>query len=161
MSDGRLERIWKKRAHGGVMDVVESAEVTADKGMEGDANYGAGRQITVISADAWDGVVDELGAAVDPSARRANLLVRGVSLKETRGRILEVGSCRILVQGETRPCHVMDEAHQGLRDALSLEWRGGVYGKVLAGGSVRTGDPVRWAPAEAGEETAAGSGGGR
>jgi MOSC domain-containing protein YiiM len=42
----------------------------------------------------------------------------------------------------------MDEAHDGLREALSADWRGGVYGKVLEGGPIRIGDPVRWAPIE-------------
>jgi MOSC domain-containing protein YiiM len=130
-------------------------------GIVDDANYGAGRQITIISGDAWDRVIDAMGADVDPSARRANLMVRGIALPGTRGRILEVGSCRILVQGETRPCHIMDEARQGLREALSPEWRGGVYGKVLAGGVIRVGDPVRWAPAETVSEPPAGTGGGR
>lgn len=149
MSGGTLERIWMKRAHGGPMDPVASAEVETDKGIVGDANHGASRQITIISGDAWDTVVAELGAEVDPASRRANLMVRGVALKETRGRILQVGSCRVLVQGETRPCHIMDEAHQGLREALSPEWRAGVYGKVVRGGAIRVGDAVGWADGEA------------
>ena len=85
-----------------------------------------------------------LGRSVDPSARRANLMVEGVELAETVGRVLAVGECRILVHGETKPCGRMDEEAEGLQEALRPEWRGGVYGEVLAGGSVEVGDPVEW-----------------
>ncbi len=81
---------------------------------------------------------------MDPSARRANLLVRGVELAASEGRVLAVGSCRILVRGETRPCDRMDEAADGLQEALRPEWRGGVYGEVLEGGELSVGDPVGW-----------------
>jgi hypothetical protein len=36
----------------------------------------------------------------------------------------------------------MDEAHQGLRAALSPEWRGGVYGEVLDDGAIAVGSEV-------------------
>ena len=68
--------------------------------------------------------------AADPSARRANLMVRGRELSESRGRILCVGASRILVRGETRPCRQMDEAFPGLQAALAIgasrSWCGGL-----------------------------------
>ena len=73
----------------------------------------------------------ELGEAMDPVTRRANLMVSGAPLAEGRGRVLEVGSCRILVGGETRPCERMDEALEGLREALQPDSGGGVFGVVL------------------------------
>lgn len=81
---------------------------------------------------------------MSPDARRANLLVRGIELRETRERTLAVGSVRILVGGETTPCYRMDEAADGLQEALRPEWRGGVYGRVVEGGTIEVGDPVRW-----------------
>jgi MOSC domain-containing protein YiiM len=145
---GKLERIWRKHAHGEPMDTIPEAMLDTDRGMVGDVNYRAGRPITVISADAWEDAERQLGAAVDPSARRANLMVRGVPLAESRGKVLRVGPVRIRVRGETRPCQIMDEAHEGLRNALVPDWRGGVFGDVLQGGTVRLGDPVAWEDAE-------------
>jgi MOSC domain-containing protein YiiM len=86
----------------------------------------------------------ELEASVDPSARRANLMVSGLDLEESRERILQVGGCRIRIHGETRPCERMDEALPGLRDAMRSNWGGGAYGIVLVDGEIRVGDPVEW-----------------
>jgi MOSC domain-containing protein YiiM len=53
-----------------------------------------------------------------------------------------IGDARIRLHGETRPCHIMDEQHDGLRRALEPDCRGGVFGQVLAGGVIRAGDRV-------------------
>ena len=143
-SDGRLEAIWIKRARRGPMDPAETAELVEGEGLRGNADRGGRRQVTVIGAEAWRDAEEELGASVDPSSRRANLLVRGLDLQGTRGRVLAVGDTRIHVLGETRPCPRMDEAHEGLMEALGPEWRGGVFGQIVRGGSIRVGDPVAW-----------------
>ena len=139
---GRLEAIWVKRARRGVMDAVAEAKLLVGHGVEGSPRHGSRRQVTVIEREAWDEVMTEMGADLDPSARRANLMVSGVSLRETRGGLLIVGECAIEIRGETRPCERMDEALLGLREALGPDWRGGVFGGVIVGGSVRVGDPV-------------------
>ncbi len=141
---GRLEAIWIKRAHRGPMDPRERARMAPGRGLEGNADQGGKRQVTVLSADAWAEVDAELGAEVDPRARRANLFVRGVDLEDSRGRTLEVGGCRILIRGETRPCRRMEEAFAGLQKALEPHWRAGAYGEVVDGGEVAVGDAVRW-----------------
>ena len=80
----------------------------------------------------------EIEAQVDPRARRANLLLRGIDLYQTADRVLQVAGCRIKIRGETLPCGRMDEAAPGLQAALAPEWRGGAYGVVLEGGTVRS-----------------------
>lgn len=139
---GTLERIWVKRARKGIMDPADSARLLPDHGLEGNPRHGSRRQVTIIEAEAWRDMMRELGADVDPSARRANLMVSGVPLKETRGSLLLVGECAIEIGGETRPCERMDDALPGLREAMKPEWRGGVFGRVLVGGTVRVGDRV-------------------
>jgi MOSC domain-containing protein YiiM len=141
---GRVEAIWIKRAHGGPMDSATRAELVAGRGIVGNADQGRRRQVTLIERRSWDGVLEELGTAVEPAARRANLLVSGVSLLESRGRILRVGDCRLRINGETRPCELMDEAWPGLRDALSPAWRGGAFAEVLDDGTIEVGSPVAW-----------------
>lgn len=143
---GRLERIWIKRARRGPMDPVERATLVEGHGLAGNANAGGRRQVTVVDAAAWERATADLDREVDPSERRANLLVRGIDLRETRGRVLAIGRCRIRIGGETRPCNRMDEASPGLQDALDPDWRGGVFGVVERGGEIALGDAVDLQP---------------
>jgi MOSC domain-containing protein YiiM len=137
-----LVAIWIKRAHRGPMDRVEQAELVPGRGVRGSADQGGRRQISIISEEAWEAAQAELGVAVDPAARRANVMVRGVDLENARGRLLRLGACLIRVGGEVRPCERMDEAQEGLRNALRPHWRGGAFGEIVGGGPVNVGDPV-------------------
>jgi hypothetical protein len=108
------------------------------------ANQGGKRQVTIIEKEIWEAVTTKLGAAVDPSARRANLMVSGIHLADSRRRILRIGNCRIRIYGETKPCEVMDEAWPGLRQAMYDNWAGGAFGEVLDDGEITVGDSVQW-----------------
>jgi len=138
----QVAALWIKRFKRGPMDRVERAELVAGRGVRGSANQGGKRQITIISEEAWNDALRELGVDVDPSARRANVMLRGVDLENARGKILRIGDCVIRIYGEVRPCERMDEARQGLRAALRPHWRGGVFGEILEGGTIAVGDPV-------------------
>ena len=70
---GKLERIWIKRAKLGPMDPAEQATLVAGRGIEGNANQGGRRQVTILSVERWTALMAELGADLDPGARRANL----------------------------------------------------------------------------------------
>jgi MOSC domain-containing protein YiiM len=67
-----------------------------------------------------------------------------VDLAESRGRVLALGACRIRIDGETKPCDLMDESLPGLRQALYERWGGGAWGAVVNGGAITVGDPARW-----------------
>ena len=124
------------------MDPLLFAELVAGRGLRGSANQGGRRQITIISEQAWDEAQEAVGVAVDPSARRANVMLRGVELENTRGKLLQIGDCVIRIYGEVTPCERMNEAQPGLRAALKPRWRGGVFGEIVEGGVIRVGDRV-------------------
>jgi MOSC domain-containing protein YiiM len=155
---GSLERIWLKRGKRGPMDPVASAILDADRGLRGNANLGGRRQVTIISLERWSELMEVLGAELPPSARRANLLVSGIDLEQSRGRVLRIGGTRLRINGETRPCERMEEAHAGLEALMRDRWGGGAFAEVLDGGEIRVGDQVAWQPVAAArteEETSA------
>ncbi|AHG88314.1 MOSC domain containing protein [Gemmatirosa kalamazoonensis] len=146
---GRVEGIWLKRMRRGPMDAVAEASLVAGRGLVGNANQGGKRQVTLIEREAWDAMMRELGAALPPTTRRANVMVSGFPLARSRGRVLRVGGCRLRVYGETKPCERMEEALPGLRATMFPEWRGGAFAEVLDDGTIRVGDDIQW---EDGEE---------
>lgn len=139
-----VKKIWIKRFKRGPMDPVEAATLVTQQGIEGNADQGLNRQITIIEEEVWKGLMHQIDGDLDPSERRANLMIAGLSLKDSRKKVLKVGDCRILIKGETKPCERMDEAKDGLQDLMRPEWRGGAYGRILEGGTIKLGDPVSW-----------------
>lgn len=150
---GALRAIWIKRAKRGLMDPKDRAELVAGRGLVGNANQKGRRQVVLLEEERWAEALAELGTELDPSARRANLLLSGFSLKDSRGRILRVGSCRLRIWSECPPCERMDEACSGLRKALRPDWRAGACAEVLDGGEIAVGDEVAWEDAAVGENS--------
>lgn len=144
MNPGRLEAIWIKRAHRGPMDAVPEAELIAGEGLRGNADQGGRRQVTLIERERFTAQVSALGATLNPAARRANLMLSGIELTNSRGRTLQLGATRIRILGETKPCERMDEALPGLRRAMTDNWGGGAFGEIVEGGRIALGDAARW-----------------
>ncbi|HUP61409.1 MAG TPA: MOSC domain-containing protein [Thermoanaerobaculia bacterium] len=144
MTPGTIVAIWIKRFKRGPMDPADEARLVAGRGIEGNANQGGKRHVTIIDEARWREAEQELGVAVDPRARRANVMLRGIDLEQTHRRLLRLGNAVVRIYGETRPCERMDEAHAGLRDALRPRWRGGAFAEIVESGTMRAGDPADW-----------------
>ena len=145
---GKLEAIWLKRARGGPMDPVDEVVAVDGRGLEGDADFDRNRHVTLIEREVFDRLKGSLDDSVEPVMRRANLLVSGIRLEDARDRMLAVGNLRIHIRGETRPCGQMEEAHEGLMDALDSHWRGGAHGSIVNDATIAVGDEVRWEESE-------------
>jgi len=139
-----LHQIWIKRAHGGCMDSAVRATLVAGRGIVGNADQGGKRQVTLMDLERWHELMDRLGAKLDTGARRANLVIDSLDLFDSSGKILRVGSARLRVWGETRPCERMEEALPALKAAMRERWGGGAYGEVIEGGEIAVGDVVAW-----------------
>lgn len=126
------------------MDPVTEAEAVQGRGLKNNANQGGKRQVTLIDESRWREAQDQLGIEVDPRTRRANVMLRGIDLERTNGRLLRIGDCIVRIYGETRPCEQMEEAQPGLREALRPRWRGGAFAEVVTSGTIRVGDRAEW-----------------
>jgi MOSC domain-containing protein YiiM len=125
------------------MNEVDIVKITEDHGITNDSRgKPGGRQVTVLAAEDWDVTCEVLGKELAWTCRRANLLVEGISLKESTGLTIGLGDVMLMVTGETEPCTRMDETEQGLQMALAPDWRGGVCCRVIRGGTISNGTPV-------------------
>jgi MOSC domain-containing protein YiiM len=125
------------------MDPVNRAVLDA-RGIAGNANRGGRRQVTLITRERWAELMRDLGADLPPSTRRANLMISGIDLQQSRGRVLRIGATRLRINGETRPCEQMEEAHAGLQALMRDRWGGGAFAEVIDAGEIRIGDEISW-----------------
>lgn len=141
---GRLEAIWLKRMRRGPMDATTRAVLKARQGLLGNTDQGGRRQVTLLEQEVWHALMAQVGATLPAAIRRANLLLSGIRLANSRQRIVSIGACRIRILGETKPCERMEEACPGLQQAMYAAWAGGAFGEILDDGDIVVGDPVRW-----------------
>lgn len=125
------------------MEAKTEAEVTVATGITGDARgKKRSRQVSVLFEDDWLDACAEIGESHDWMKRRANLYVSGCRSPQAIGEIIRIGAVKLEVTEETEPCEMMDAISQGLRQALTPAWRGGVCCRVKSGGMIKTGDDV-------------------
>lgn len=135
-----IANLWIRPVKRAVPVPQPSLTLVASEGVEGDHKLGGRRHVTIVFADDWAGAVEDLGIEVDPLARRANVLVSGGSGARYVGRRMRLGDTEIEIKGIVDPCARMDEAAEGLQEALKPDGRGGIWGVVLTGGTIRPGD---------------------
>lgn len=125
------------------MQTMDSAYVSFDKGVENDfRGKPSRRQVTVMSLKAWQAAIAILNTDLPWTTRRANLLVDELDLENTTGQTIAIGDVELLITQETDPCERMQEAADGLLDALRPRWRGGVCCRVISEGKIKLGDAI-------------------
>ena len=138
---GNLVGIARARELGAPLEEMPAVSIFLERGVEGDARgLKSGRQVTVLFREGWEDACREVGAGLPWTTRRANLLLANVDWPREAGGLLRIGDVELQITMETRPCHLMDRAYDGLRAALGPDWRGGVCCVVRRGGDVKLGD---------------------
>jgi MOSC domain-containing protein YiiM len=125
------------------MKDVSRAVAIENAGLEGDADTRPDRGISLLASKQWQEVVRSLGTVMLWHTRRANVLVEADTLAPLIGKTLRLGSSvEIMVTGEAEPCATMDEVRPGLRELLRQDCRGGVFARIVKGGTFAVGDAV-------------------
>ena len=149
LTTGTLRGIARHAFPRAPMEVLDHVHVTREGGLAGDfrgAIRPGGkdrRQVSMIAADKWLAVIEELGTVVEWQERRANLLLDGIELPQRAGAVIRIGAdVRLEITCECDPCSRMDAIVPGLKAVLMPDWRGGALARVLDGGNIRVGDLV-------------------
>lgn len=149
MADGEVVSIHMVRERDGMAEAIPFAAVVAEYGIEGDwrSRRKSDRQVTLIEEETLKATGARLGYVVPPGASRRQVTVRGLPLAQTIGKTLRVGDVILAVTGPCDPCDNMNrKIGAGARQAM--EGWAGVCARVVAGGTLKVGDPLRLDPVE-------------
>jgi len=167
VADGQVVAVSARRGHHFSKTPQMWIRLVAGLGVDGDAHAGATvkhrsrvardpsqpnlRQVHLVHAELFDELADR-GFALRAGDIGENVLTRGVDLLGLpRGTRLHLGADAVVeITGLRNPCVQLDRFLPGLmaatldRDAAgNLVRKAGVMAVVIAGGDVRTDDPVR------------------
>jgi MOSC domain-containing protein YiiM len=126
------------------MRPVPSATLISGLGIQGDKHAVAvsDRQVLLADKEALDAV------GVIPGTIKENLTVEGLNVMDLpEGSRLRLGTSAVLeITKICEPCFRMDEIRDGLKQ--ELEGRRGMVARVIQGGTIHLGDPIRVEEAE-------------
>jgi MOSC domain-containing protein YiiM len=141
---GTVEHIHLVAEHGSPPQAVSEVAADAGLGLRGDRHHGRrGADITLIEAEAIDGVAADQDIDLDGGLSRRNVTTRGVDLGTLVGRRFRVGEVICVGEERCEPCrHLASLTTPGVLRGLVHT---GLRASVLEGGRIRVGDRVELA----------------
>jgi MOSC domain-containing protein YiiM len=134
------------------MKSADALTLVADVGIEGD-RYAAGigfysdrpepgRQITLFEMETLEALKRDHGVSISPADHRRNVTTCGVPLNHLVGVRFRVGA--VLLEGTrlSTPCRHIEQVTGQEIFALFLN-RCGLHARILEGGPIALGDPIR------------------
>jgi MOSC domain-containing protein YiiM len=130
---------------------VESARAVQGKGLDGDRYFTGegtyshkpepGRELTLIEAEAIEGLSREHGIQLPPGESRRNVVTRGIGLNDLVGHRFTVGEVECVGAELCHPCsHLEKLTLPGVLKGLAN--RGGLRADIVSGGQIAVGDAV-------------------
>jgi MOSC domain-containing protein YiiM len=151
MQTGVVEAIYLGPAPHESLRSVERARGVAGQGLAGDRYFKGdgtfykpakdGQDLTLIEAEAIEGLARDDGIELDPGEARRNVVTRGLALNDLVGRRFQVGEAECLGRRLCDPCsHLEGLTEPGVLKGLAN--RGGLRADILRGGWIAVGAPV-------------------
>jgi len=138
---GRVESIHVTTESGGAPQARERVSVVAGRGIEGDRKFDSNHNLTLIEAEAIEGLAEDTGIALGPGESRRQVMTRGVSLNDLVGKRFRVGALECVGEELCEPCnHLQSLTEPGV--LRGLVHRGGLCAEVVSGGEIAVGDSV-------------------
>jgi MOSC domain-containing protein YiiM len=152
MSAGRVEGIFIGPEET-LPEPVERVRAVAGSGLEGNRYFydeaPSGRALTLIQAEALEGMLEDTGIELSAEESRRNVLTSGIDLNALVGKRFRVGEVECLGVELCHPCSSLEKLTQkGVIKGLVN--RGGLNADILTDGEISVGDRV--------EELAVGAG---
>jgi len=136
---GVVERIHVSPEKHELPKAVETVEVTAE-GVRGDRYFGA-RNLTLIEAEALEGLLEDTGIELSAAESRRQVLTRGVRLNDLVGRRFSVGEVECVGEEWCERCsHLQAMPQPGV--LRGLVHRAGLRADIVSGGRIAVGDRV-------------------
>ena len=150
MSEGQVVAVHLHhvRRRGEPMKSVTETRAVAGHGLEQDNYYRQNgpptpdREITLITMEALEALEREFGVTLTAAESRRNVATRGVPLNDLVNKTFQVGEAVLEGLRLCEPCTHL----AGLTDPQvvpGLKGRGGLRARIVSGGMIRVGDPVR------------------
>ena len=151
---GRVISIHVADKAGGPLSALETAELTAGRGIVSDRHYfrpdmEPKRELTLIESEQIEHLNRDSGLDLSPEECRRNIVTRGIRLNDLVGREFRLGAVRLRGMELCEPCaYLADLLHQQgrLGDLTRPEFvarlthRAGLRARVLDGGMLSAGD---------------------
>ena len=146
MRSGVVEAIYVGPSAG--LSPVERVRAVAGRGLEGDRYFKGdgtfseprkpGRDLTLIEAEAIEGLARDTGIELEPGDARRNVVTRGVALNDLVGRRFRVGQVECVGRRLCDPCsHLEGLTQPGVLKGLAN--RGGLRADILEDGWITVG----------------------
>jgi MOSC domain-containing protein YiiM len=136
---GSVEEINVAALESELPQPVDAVDVTAD-GIVGD-RYASARNLTLIEAEALEGLRRDTGIELSAAASRRQVLTRGISLNELVGVRFTVGEVECVGEELCEPCnHLQGLTQPGV--LRGLVHRGGLRADIVSGGRIAVGDEI-------------------
>ena len=142
-TEGRILAVSISKKKGEKKHNIESAQLVADHGMEGDAHAGDWhRQVSLLAMESI-AKIREKGVTANPGDFAENLTTEGILLWEIPvGRRVRIGASVLAeVTQIGKECHDRCAIFAQVGDCVMP--REGIFVRVIEGGEVRPGDPLK------------------
>jgi MOSC domain-containing protein YiiM len=154
MQIGVVEGIYIAGSTADMPAPVEHVRAVAGKGLEGDRYFRGtgdgtfyepakeGQDLTLVEAEALEGLAEDSGIALEPAEARRNVVTRGIGLNDLVGKRFTVGEAECIGRRLCEPCsHLERVTKPGVLKGLVN--RGGLRADIVNGGEIAVGAAVR------------------
>jgi MOSC domain-containing protein YiiM len=147
MDRGQVERILLRAETNGAPIELARVRAVAGKGLQGDRYFEReddgidGRDLTLIEAEALEGLLADTGIELDPDQTGRNVVTRGIALNDLVDRRFRVGEVECVGRRLCDPCNTLQQRTEPgvLRGLVN---RGGLRADIVTDGEIAVGDEV-------------------